>query len=105
MIPQFHIKNTAQKFEVTVANYGQQVENNIKLNVKAYDDVLATTTIPTLAVGETKKETFNFNMDNIVSSKEQVPAFSVEASIAQDDDLVQYCSAYNDCNRFYLCLG
>lgn len=88
MIPQFHIKNTAQKFEVTVANYGQQVENNIKLNVKAYDDVLATTTIPTLAVGETKKETFNFNLDNIVSSKEQVPAFSVEASIAQDDDLV-----------------
>lgn len=87
MIPKSHLKNTAQEFEVVVANYGQQIENNIKLDVKAYDDVLATTTIPTLAVGETKKETFAFNLADIASSKELIAAFSAEASIAQDDDL------------------
>lgn len=87
MIPKSHLKNTAQEFEVVVANYGQQIENNIKLDVKAYNDVLATTTIPTLAVGETKKETFAFNLADIASSKELIAAFSAEASIAQDDDL------------------
>lgn len=87
MIPKSHLKNTAQEFEVVVANYGQQIENNIKLDVKAYNDVLATTTIPTLAVGETKKETFAFNLADIASSKELIAAFSAEASITQDDDL------------------
>ena len=87
MIPKSHLKNTAQEFEVVVANYGQRIENNIKLDVKAYNDVLATTTIPTLAVGETKKETFAFNLADIASSKELIAAFSAEASIAQDDDL------------------
>ena len=87
MIPKSHLKNTAQEFEVVVANYGQQIENNIKLDVKAYNDVLATTTIPTLAVGETKKETFASNLADIASSKELIAAFSAEASIAQDDDL------------------
>lgn len=87
MIPKSHLKNTAQEFEVVVANYGQQIENNIKLDVKAYNDVLATTTIPTLAVGETKKETFAFNLADIASSKELIVAFSAEASITQDDDL------------------
>ncbi|MFR2070260.1 MAG: choice-of-anchor J domain-containing protein [Bacteroides nordii] len=87
MIPKSHLKNTAQEFEVVVANYGQQIENNIKLDVKAYNDVLSTTTIPTLAVGETKKETFAFNLADIASSKELIAAFSAEASIAQDDDL------------------
>lgn len=84
IIPQYHI-NTTHQFKVSVANNGKQTENDVKLELKGNDDVLATKIIPTLAVGEVKEETLDINLTNAVSNKDEAFSFMALASITNDD--------------------
>lgn len=84
IIPQYHI-NTAHQFKVSVVNNGKQIENDVKLEIKGNDEILASKTIPMLAVGEVKEETLDVNLTNAVSNKDEAFSFLALASIAQDD--------------------
>lgn len=84
VIPQYHI-NTAHQFKVSVINNGKQIENDVKLEIKGNDEVLATKTIPTLAVGEVKEETMDINLTNAVSNEDEAFSFMALASITKDD--------------------
>ena len=84
IVPQYHI-NTAHQFTVSIVNNGKQVENDIKLEIKGNNEVLATTTIPTLAVGEVKEETMDVNLVNAVSNEDEAFSFMALASISKDD--------------------
>ena len=46
---------------------------------------MATTTIPTLAVGEVKEETMDVNLVNAVSNEDEAFSFMALASISKDD--------------------
>lgn len=84
IVPQYHI-NTAHQFTVSVVNNGKQVENDVKLEIKGNDEVLATTTIPSLAVGEVKEQTMDVNLTNAISNEDKAFSFMALASIVKDD--------------------
>lgn len=83
-IPQYHI-NTTHQFKVSVVNNGKKDENDIKLEIKGNDEILATKTIPILAKGEVIEESMDVNLTNAVSSEDKEFSFMALASIVKDD--------------------